>query len=109
MKNILTKLIILNLTMLWGISYDFPITVTDGEYDRVLTVGVDSGASNGYDVDYDLMAPPLPPSDDVFDTRIVNDLIKGFIARLHHISAAIIYCPLPLKFPRAINAQKMCF
>ena len=68
MKNILTKLIILNLTMLWGISYDFPITVTDGEYDRVLTVGVDPGASNGYDVDYDLIAPPLPPSDDVFDT-----------------------------------------
>ena len=76
MKNILTKLIILNLTMLWGMSYDFPITVSDGEYDRVLTVGIDSGASNGYDVDYDLMAPPLPPSDGVFDTRIVNDLIN---------------------------------
>ena len=46
MKNILTKLIILNLTMLWGISYDFPITVSDGEYDRVLTV-VD-GKITGY-------------------------------------------------------------
>jgi hypothetical protein len=51
MKKIITKLIILNLTMLWGISYDFPITVTDGEYDRVLTVGVDPAASNGYDVE----------------------------------------------------------
>ena len=75
MKNILTKLIILNLTMLWGISYDFSITVTDGEYDRVLTVGVDPGASNGYDVDYDLIAPPLPPSDDVLDVVLLANII----------------------------------
>ena len=74
MKKILTKLIILNLTMLWGISYDFSITVSDGEYDRVLTVGVDPGASNGYDVLFDIPAPPLPPSDDVFDTRIISSI-----------------------------------
>jgi len=60
--------------MLWGISYDFPITVSDGEYDRVLTVGVDPGASNEYDVAFDIPAPPLPPSDDVFDTRINNEI-----------------------------------
>ena len=73
MRNRLIKLIILNLTMLWGISYDFPITVSDGEYERVLTVGVDPGSSNGYDVAFDIPAPPSPPSDDVFDTRIKND------------------------------------
>ncbi len=42
--------------------FDFPITVTDGINNQVLTIGVDPAGTDGFDLGLDVPAPPLPPS-----------------------------------------------
>lgn len=49
--------------------FDFPITVTDGSNNQILTIGVDPNGSDGYDPGLDVLAPPPPPPG-AFDARL---------------------------------------
>ena len=49
--------------------FDVPITVSDGTYSYILTIGVDPNGTPGYDPGLDVYAPPLPPSG-AFDARL---------------------------------------
>ena len=47
----------------------FPVTVSDGTHNQLLTMGMAIGASNSYDQGLDVQAPPQPPSG-AFDARL---------------------------------------
>lgn len=70
-KGILFCLLLLLMItgMIIGQDFDVPITVSDGQYSYVLTIGVDPNGTPGYDPGLDLYAPPPPPSG-AFDARL---------------------------------------
>ena len=47
--------------------FELPITLTDGDYVIDMKIGMDAGATNGFDRLIDVLAAPAPPLDDVFD------------------------------------------
>jgi len=65
--------------------YTLPIAVTDGVTTATLTFGTDSGASDGFDADVDVIAPPPPPTG-TFDARFteVPGSSDGFLQDLRN-------------------------
>jgi len=54
---------------LFAQEFEFPILISDGNYDRTLFIGVNPAGTDDFDIGLDMLAPPPPPTG-AFDARL---------------------------------------